>query len=204
MQATLAPTPSAESGFSSSTSTHTEGSISSMGSASTPLAVQPPITANVAASMTMPMPLVSPASISIPTAPLVSSATSIQAASEAATASVVPTATITSVASATPIVPPLQPQVASSHVDLSALQKLDSELRKVSGVSTVSAGSTSVHAPIPEAMTQSAVGTLHPGTQLSESTPLFVSVQRLFRTDVMVEASHILCITVMTHRVAGT
>ncbi|KAL6740444.1 hypothetical protein Aduo_013798 [Ancylostoma duodenale] len=166
MQATLAPTPSAESGFSSSTSTHTEGSISSMGSASTPLAVQPPITANVAASMTMPVPLVSPASISIPTAPLVSSATSIQAASEAATASVVPTATITSVASATPIVPPLQPQVASSHVDLSALQKLDSELRKVSGVSTVSAGSTSVHAPIPEAMTQSAVGTLHPGTQV--------------------------------------
>ncbi|RCN48818.1 hypothetical protein ANCCAN_05101 [Ancylostoma caninum] len=165
MQATLAPTPSAESGFSSSTSTHTEGSISSMGSASTPLAVQPPITASVAASMTMPMPLVSPASISIPTAPLVSSATSIQA-SEAATASVVPTGTITSVASATPIVPALQPQVASSNVDLSALQKLDSELRKVSGVSTVSAGSTSVHAPIPEAMTQSAAGTLHVGTQV--------------------------------------
>lgn len=59
VQATLAPTSSVESGFSSSTSTHTEASLSSMGSASTPLAVQPPVTTNVAATMTMSAPLVS-------------------------------------------------------------------------------------------------------------------------------------------------
>ncbi|PIO72245.1 hypothetical protein TELCIR_05833 [Teladorsagia circumcincta] len=53
VQATLAPTSSVESGFSSSTSTHTEASMSSMGSASTPIAVQPPITTNVAATMTV-------------------------------------------------------------------------------------------------------------------------------------------------------
>ncbi|KAK6748877.1 hypothetical protein RB195_001478 [Necator americanus] len=166
IQATLAPTPSAESGFSSSTSTHTEGSISSMGSASTPLAVQPPNTANVAASMTMSMPMISPATISIPTAPVASSATSIQATSEAASASLAPATTLAFIASETAAVLTHQPSVTPSHLDLSALQKLDSELRKVSGVSTVSAACSSLHGPIPEAMSQSAVGTLHTGAQV--------------------------------------
>ncbi|ETN85791.1 hypothetical protein NECAME_06208 [Necator americanus] len=166
IQATLAPTPSAESGFSSSTSTHTEGSISSMGSASTPLAVQPPNTANVAASMTMSMPMISPATISIPTAPVASSATSIQATSEAASASLAPATTLAFIASETTAVLTHQPSVTPSHLDLSALQKLDSELRKVSGVSTVSAACSSLHGPIPEAMSQSAVGTLHTGAQV--------------------------------------
>ncbi|WKY04082.1 hypothetical protein Q1695_005222 [Nippostrongylus brasiliensis] len=155
VQATLAPTSSAESGFSSSTSTHTEASMSSMGSSSTPLAVQPPVTTNVAASMTMPVPLVSPATISIPTAPVVTSATSVQATNEVSAAgSSIPAPSI-SVAHATSTTSLCHPAQVT-HLDLSALQKLDSELRKVSGVSTVSAGCQSVHAPIPDVMSQSA------------------------------------------------
>ncbi|KAK6030925.1 kinase domain protein [Ostertagia ostertagi] len=160
VQATLAPTSSVESGFSSSTSTHTEASMSSMGSASTPIAVQPPITTNVAATMTMPVPMVSPATISIPTAPTVSSTSSVQATSDATTAAVVP-ATSLSVCHATSTASLSIPTHVAPHVDLSALQKLDSELRKVSGVSTVSAGCPSVHGAIPEAMTQSTTALVH-------------------------------------------
>ncbi|KAK5969961.1 Serine/threonine-protein kinase WNK1 [Trichostrongylus colubriformis] len=159
VQATLAPTSSVESGFSSSTSTHTEASMSSMGSASTPLAVQPPITTTVTATMTIPAPMISPATISIPTGPTASSTSSVQATSETTTQTSVMPAQGLSVATSTASL--TIPTHVTPHVDLSALQKLDSELRKVSGVSTVSAGCTSVHGSIPEAMTQSTTALVH-------------------------------------------
>ncbi|XGW29961.1 hypothetical protein V3C99_009187 [Haemonchus contortus] len=141
VQATLAPTSSVE-------------------SASTPLAVQPPITTSIATTMTMPVPMVSPAIVSLPTAPIVSTTSSVHVPSETVTTTVVPAQSVTLCHAGSTASLSHAPHVP--QVDLSALQKLDSELRKVSGVSTVSAGCTSVHGPIPEAMTQSTTALAQP------------------------------------------
>uniref|UniRef100_A0A1I7X7N2 MYND-type domain-containing protein n=1 Tax=Heterorhabditis bacteriophora TaxID=37862 RepID=A0A1I7X7N2_HETBA len=102
VQSTLAPTLSVESGFSSSTSTHTEASMASIAFAATPIAAQPngPLLGSLIVQPGAPVPVsVSPAPPGIHT--LQTSASSVTT------------------------------QQASSHLDLSALQKLDSELRKV-------------------------------------------------------------------------
>ncbi|KAJ1354862.1 Oxidative-stress-responsive kinase 1 C terminal [Parelaphostrongylus tenuis] len=169
IQATLAPTP-VESGFSSSTSTHTDASVLNVATSISPAAI-PPSTTSIVASMTMTAPSVSPATISLPTAPMVSSSSSVQS-TEIPTDSVALPNTIAESTTASVTAHCHHPQVTPGNLDLSALQKLDSELRKVSGVSTVSAGCASVHPPIPEVMTgQTIASNIHPIATVHSAHP---------------------------------